>query len=270
MSKITTLFDDHPVAAVPTANALAAWGSLFRAFTDGSRPIHLMAPVYHLIWAAGLVGAFISYVQLQMKGSLGLRVGWSVTIGAASFLQQYFVYRDVHALEGQGQDDYKGWANHPVEKVLRLAIVLALLFGVGELGAAVLPLLKLLGLATAEVAKSETTTQGGNALHSEVFVVGSIFVYAFTALWNVGSLFLRESGVFPEKSDPKMWPHLLVSIRNFLFTLVSSVAVVFWWFVLYSSPSVASEVAEALTAVYVLLAIVMLLTRLEKVKQAYS
>ncbi len=190
--------------------------------------------IYRVLWFAGLFGAISGYYELQHQNLLGISDYFAMALGFLTLGQQSTVYEDLHRLEDYDDHrrveegkrikrEYRNWIDIRIERLLRAAIITALLFGVGKVANAFYPIvqflhylidylanftaayvltdtdwLSMLTGATKSADKFMTFLEGflhpkGEVidLNRSLFVLGSLAAFLLLLTWNAAALYRR-------------------------------------------------------------------------------
>jgi hypothetical protein len=181
---------------------------------------------------------------------------------------QIVIYRDIHKLERQQTTLYTDeWIDLGIEQFLRGLIIIALLFGVGEVAHVLLP-----GIRHIQVVWIRDWLE--NLLHSpetrefsrSLFVKGSIWAYALLAIWNLFA-FGFGLGQWPEKGQRAPQVVKLCRIGAFFFVSILSSL---YWFSYSQSSTLNTEFAKYILALYFVFLIAFIALRNAKIISALS
>jgi hypothetical protein len=229
----------------------------------GATPPRVSGRIYATLWALAFCGAIPAFVKLQMDGLLGVKVGVAVVLGVAMLLQQLMVYYDVHLLEDSRPDvraDYEPWLDMPLERWIRVSILVFLLFGVGEVADGLLPLAHYIQVTPVKSAVIAFLDPGNSHLADSLFVKGSLGAFLFLSIWNGFALGFRISDGAAGATLAARASRFTVNVRLFAFTCMSLVSFVYWLFVFCRSP-VIEDVAKVLVVIYAILVLTVLSLR---------
>lgn len=156
--------------------------------------------------------------------------------GAVTLFQQMIVYKDIHALETNRNEEnnvYGEWVNKFTERSFRYLLFLSLLFGAGKITGAIYPWIRSKG-------NSGHLNNGvydyGNTLynwispiginHGKVFVFGALSVFFILILWNIGAIYHQRKSIESTENNKskKNW----ISVRIICFIASASFAFIYW------------------------------------------
>lgn len=228
---------------------------------------YLASSIYTALWVLGLFSAIASYINLQANRAFGHNVADWVVAGfaIATLLQQYTVYKDFNRMEidtADMEEDYRGWFDVRLERVLRVLILFFLLFGVGKVADVVYPLTQyhpsIYGL---QWLATPLNWFGGilrpadyrENLSHNLFVFGSVLVFILLATWNLLAFILKVATTKKNLKTPEARVHAhMISFRIILFTILSSICAGYWIFV-YFGWSALATLTEMWIGIYILL-----------------
>lgn len=183
--------------------------------------------VYGSLWIIGVLGssiAFMEWSHLQRQWSHrtdAVDQAVVLLLGMTTVLLLTAIYIDLHRME-YASDVYPGWQNRRLERVLRALILVSLVFGVGEVAHAFLPLAKAIQVEPIRdsLVNWLHAPENSREFSRSLFVKGSAVAFASLTVWNGFAVF------FSWKLQP--WDRRATLIRMALFFVLTLFSALFW------------------------------------------
>ena len=246
---------------------------------------HIQEAVYTLVFVFALGIAIFTYWSLQEGRGLGFDGSAAAWFGVATAFQQAALYIDLHRIEKERStktghqetkqppisEDYGGaWLHTRLERVIRAAIIIFLLFGVGKLASLVYPLIDCAGDAGSRGFLCEVFVPDGTHKDS-VFIVGSLGVFASLLLWNLLA-FLTRIPHWKTQWDDRLEHSRakLVCARIVFFFCTAVLGTTYWALVLNGQFEIIGHFSTMMIVIYVVLIVVVYALRWEVLLKKWS
>jgi hypothetical protein len=247
--------------------------------------------LYMILWALGLFAVMASYFELWSADALGIQSYFVAGFAFVTLFHQGFIYSDMHQLDRAPPPlvrEYRNWVNSRLERVLRIGIFVALLFGVGILGDALFPLverfLPLIKRLQFSVSQNGATVwvspmadlKPNGELSRSLFVTGSICLFALLFLWNLFAIYFRcrnqdQLAVlqrFRSAGSRRRFyiNEYLTDARITLFIFLTGISTIYWFMVFRGNKEGVDLVAEVLILFYIIIFSFFLALKLQTVR----
>ena len=195
-----------------------------------------MQTVYQFLWTLAASGTLFAYIDShpQLLTARKFPDILALVFTVLTIFQLITVYKDMHGIEeglhkNSDNEDYPGFLNTRLDRFLRYAIIVFLLFGVGKISEALYPFAehiqreKIMNATTEFLRPQDKTKHFSHSL----FVIGSFLLFLSLFLWNISALRFRylKLKILADGDTKK----LVVTVRIALFTLSSLFAFLYWF-----------------------------------------
>lgn len=245
---------------------------------DELRPIS--DGLYRILWVLGLVAVMVSYFELWRDDALGIQSYFVALFAFVTLFHQGVIYSDMHQLDHAPSTlvcEYRNWVNSRLERIIRVGIFIALLFGVGILGDALAPLIDRLQFSPSDNPLPGSSAAGAIALKSSIkeflqprgelskslFVKGSIVLFILLFLWNLFAIYFRLRNEdrlsvlsrFRAAGTRRRFyiNEILTDLRIVLFLLLTGISTTYWFMVFHGNREGTDLLTELLIVLYIII-----------------